>query len=113
MAHTLSLVRWAQLITSIAGLIMSSSGHYVYAMLVFSFVAVLIYEVVLFVAHAVGRSIFEGRVQMIIEIVLACFMIIMAIICTLDATKDAVLILALICGYILPALLFITAYSGN
>jgi hypothetical protein len=109
----MSLIRWLQFAVAIAGLIFAASSHFLSAFLVIAFVLALVYEIILFVGYTVGKEVFSGRGQMIADIVIAVLLFIATIIVTVDGNGSEVLrIFAIICGFLLGALLIITAYHG-
>jgi hypothetical protein len=109
----MTLVRWIQLAVSIAGLIFSSSSKQIHGFLVFAFVLALVYEIILIVSSSLSKEIFTGRGQTIAEIVLAIVVLVATIYVTVSGMGDAMNILAIICGFVLPALFVMTAYNGQ
>jgi hypothetical protein len=108
----MSLIRWLQLGLAIAGLVLSSASKTIHGFLVFAFVLALIYEVVSVIGWVIGREVFSGRGQVIAEIVVAIVLLIAAIVVTINGVGDIINVLALVCAFVLPALLIITAYTG-
>lgn len=109
----ISLLRWLELLVAVLGLVFLSSSHQINPLLVFAFVVALIYLIILIICLCIGRELFGPRAQTAIEIVAALLLLTLAIYCTMSSDKETLFILALVCGYILPAMLFITAYSGH
>lgn len=106
-------IRIIQLVLAILGLILESSSRQGSDwFVVFSFVLALIYMLIVVVGWAVGSNVFTGRNQIIVEIVLAVLLLVAMIIVTLNYLGDVVHVMAIVCGFVLAALLVITAYNG-
>lgn len=107
-----SFFKVLQLVLAIVGLTFSLSSESVYAILVVLYAVALIYGLVSVICMLTSKEIFSPSVQSIIEIVVGLIIVAYSIyVVATCQVKDVWIIMAIVVGFILPAVMFITAYE--
>lgn len=94
------------------GLIFACTSHSVFWVLVTFYVIAVIYLTIIMICVLANKPPLNNKVALVTEIVIGILIIAYTIYVTASsAEKDIWLILAIVVGFILPALFFITAYD--
>lgn len=107
-----SYFRVAQMLMAILGLISSLTCSFSYTILVVVYVVIILYLLITIIYLCISRSFLRPTLQAIIEAVLGLMLLIYTIyVMSTGSLRDAWLIVAVTVGFVLSALLFITAYE--
>lgn len=103
--------KWLELLFSILGLAFAISCKVCYTALIVIYAISLVYILIIIIVFIAGKSFFSSTVQAIFEVILGLALVIYTIVLIGEAGKDVMLVLAIITGFVLPALFFVTAYE--
>lgn len=107
----LSIVRGIQILLSVLGLIFSLTSDHFNALLVLTFVITVLYETTIVISFCLGKTLFTPRTRSIIDVILGVIILVFTIYCAFICTKDVMLKIVIVIGFIIPPLLFISAYE--
>lgn len=107
--------RVSQLILAIVGLVLALTTNYTYVLLIVFYVIAVIYLTVLTICVLASKTGLSGTAEAIIEVVIGLSILIYSIyvISSCGSNKDVILVCAVVNGFLLPALFFITAYEKS
>lgn len=105
-----TLFRLAQMIVSILGLVFSITSRYQTVWMIVVFAVSVSYLVVVFICLVSGKGM-QGNTQPVLELILGIAVLVATIVCLASCYTDTMLIIALVMGFILPALFFISSYE--
>lgn len=111
MAHV-NILKIIQIITAILGLIFAASTKYSYWTLIVFYASAIVYLAVLLICLVAGKSGPSSTLQAIIEGIIGVAILVCTIV-VLSTTQgtDVLLIMAIVIGFLFPALLFISVYE--
>lgn len=109
----MDMIRCLQLVASVLGLVFSILAAPQITSLIVCFAVALVYAVILVICHMSGRGLLSSTAHAIIDLVLGIVIIVFTIyIVSTYALGNVMMIVAIVMGFVLPALLFITAYEA-
>lgn len=114
MTCSTGLFKWIQLALAAFGLAFycaSDSSASMNAMLIMSYVIIIIYLICTVICAYTGRPVLPIKAQVVFEIIAGIVLIILSVYIATLAGKDIWIILTIVVGFVLPAFLFVSAYE--
>lgn len=112
MAYLNSFLVTQIILTALGLTFLLSSNYRDYVLLVTLYVVILLYLLIIIIGHLFGKVVFSPTIQGIAEAVLAVLLVGYTIYVAASCSQpDVWMVLAIIVGFILPALLFTSAYG--
>lgn len=109
---SVDIIKILQLIGSVLGLVFSILTRYQQTLFIVVFALALTYCTIVFVCILANRPSLSANMLAIIELVLGIVILVSTIYILSTCSTDVMMIMAIVVGFILPALFFITAYES-
>lgn len=109
---SVDIIKIIQLVASVLGLVFSILTKYQQTLMIVVFALALTYCTIVFVCLLANRPSLSSNILAIIELILGIVILVSTIYIVSTCSTDIMMIMAIVVGFILPALFFLTAYES-